>query len=268
MKTYKKYITLNKNSRGCYILDTIKGCCTCLQNNLMGCYGECYACKIAKRYRFDFSKSIIRDFKYDDKQLFFCGFKDLTHTNKIVNQIRKADMPFIRIGEMGDPSENWEHTIGICKEIYNYGKKIVIVTKHWKKIPDKLLKDIERMGLCINTSISALDNDEQIDDRLNEFHRLKNVCNSVLRIVSCDFNKQNEQGLHLAIIQEELFKNSKNIDTIFRPSVKNELVLKKIIKVERVKFLNSYCYASVFNKNTYLGYCNKCPDKCGIEIKH
>ena len=264
MKIYKSYITLNKNARGCYIIDTIKGCPACLKDNLNGCYDECYAYKIAKRYDFEFKKPVLRDFKYNDKQLYFYGFKDLTHINKIVNQIRKADMPFIRIGEMGDPSENWEHTIKICKEIYNYGKKIVIITKHWNTISDKLLKDIEKMNLYINTSISALDNDEQIDKRLNEFYRLKNVCNSILRIVSCDFNKQNEQGLHLSLIQKELFKNNKNIDTIFRPSINNKLVLKKVINVKKIRFLNSYCSASIFNKNTYFGYCNKCPDKCGL----
>jgi len=175
-------------------------------------------------------------------------------------------MPFVRIGEMGDPSENWEHTIKVCKTISVAEKPIVIVTKHWRTIPLILLKDFEKLNLCINTSISALDSNHEIEHRLDQFYNLKSYCSSILRIVSCDFNKENKEGRLRAKIQEELFEHTKNIDTIFRPSPNNPLVLNKIINVEKIKFLKSYITASVFNKETYFGDCEHCPEMCGLKF--
>ena len=165
MKNYKETITLNKNKRGCYILDTVKGCSGGILNCNKGCYGDCYAKNIADRYRFNFLDPKNRNINNEKYQMFLFGLKDQTHTNKIVKQIKSMDMPFVRIGEMGDPSENWEHTIYVCKEISSSGKKIVIVTKHWNLISDNILKDISCLDLCINTSISAIDDDEQIHMR-------------------------------------------------------------------------------------------------------
>lgn len=266
MKSYKKEITLNKNSRGCFILDTIKGCQTCLKNNENGCYGECYAKNIADRYGFDFSRSTKRDFKSYDRQLMFFDFKDESHLSSVIKKIKKSEALFIRIGEMGDPSEDWDHTIKICEQISCAGKPIVIVTKHWNILSDEFLKKIKKMNICINTSISALDTEEQFSHRISQFYRLKPFCKSVLRVVSCDFNKENEEGLSRSILQDELFSHVPNIDTIFRCKKTNPLVLNDVIKIKKIKFLSSFVYASVFNKKTYFGLCNECPDMCGINL--
>lgn len=267
MKVYKESITLNRNSRGCYILDTVKGCPGWILHGGRGCYGDCYAKNIANRYGFDFDKYRIRRFEKKDDQLYLFGLDDREHTNRIIREIKNADMPFVRIGEMGDPSVDWGHTLNVCNEISGAGKGIVIITKHWKTIPDIALKDVSRMGLCINTSISALDTDDQIEHRLSQFERLRNVCNSVLRIVSCDFNREHAHGLDRSFVQEELFKQPTHIDTVFRPSNKNYYVMKNIIKTKKVKFMRSFVLASVYNKNAYLGMCSGCPDICGIAIK-
>jgi hypothetical protein len=264
VKTYKETITLNKNNRGCYILDTVKGCSGGVQHGGRGCYGDCYAKNIADRYGFDFCKLKNRNLENKTDQFYLFGLEDITHTDKIIHQIKAADMPFIRIGEMGDPSEDWEHTIDICNAVSLAGKPIVIITKHWKIIPDKLLNKIHRLKLCINTSISALDNDVEIQHRLNQFYRLKNYCNSVLRIVSCDFNKDNPEGAGREVLQEELFKHNKHIDTVFRPSKNNPFVLRGVINTKKVKFLNSTVLASLHNEETYFGKCQDCPDMCGI----
>ena len=76
-----------------------------LLENPKGCYNDCYSLKTAKRYGIDFSKSIERSF-----------FNE-AHRLQIVRQIEKIDMDFIRIGCTGDPSENWEHTLNIIKQI-------------------------------------------------------------------------------------------------------------------------------------------------------
>lgn len=262
MKTYKHAITLIKNSRGCYILDTVKGCPAGALFEGRGCYGDCYAKSIASRYGFDFESFQLRQFQNNDPQLDLFGFTDKSHTDHIISQIRAADMPFVRIGEMGDPSLDWAHTLDVCNEIACAGKPIVIITKHWKEIPDERLGDLK--GLCINTSASALDTDAQIEYRLGQYERLKPYCNSVLRIVSCDFNRGNEEGERRAIIQERLFKADKVLDTVFRPSADNHFVLNGSINVEKVRFLKSSGLASVYNKDTYFGRCETCPDMCGI----
>ena len=265
MKTFKDKISLVKNGRGCYILDTVKGCSVCEKEKPNGCYGDCYAKNIASRYKFDFSNPIKRDFYKDEKQLMFFDFVDNGHLCDVIKQIKKKEVPFVRIGEMGDPSEDWDHTINVCSAISYAEKPIVIITKHWNTIPDYLLDSIRMIDLCINTSISALDSAEEIEHRLEQYHRLKKYCNSVLRIVSCDFNLDNPEGAIRAEIQEELFENENIIDTVFRPNIKNPLVINGVIKTIKIPFLKSKVLASVYNSKPYLGYCPTCPDMCGVK---
>lgn len=267
MKTYKEDITLNKNSRGCYILDTVKGCPAGALNEGKGCYGDCYAKNIATRYGFDFEQVRERRFNNETDQIYLFGLSDKTHTNKIIKEIAASDMPFVRIGEMGDPSLAWDHTIKVCSEIAGAGKPIVIITKHWKNIPVRLLGEISKLDICINTSVSALDNHKELEHRLRQFENLKKYCHSVLRIVSCDFNREHHDGLDRAIIQEELFKigGEDVIETVFRPSPTNHFVVKKIINTSKVRFLRKDTLASVYNKKTYFGMCSTCPDMCGIK---
>jgi len=265
MKVFKDIITLNKNSRGCYILDTVKGCSGCNENRPNGCYDNCYAQNIAKRYRFDFNNPVKRIFKTDKSVPMLFDFYDEKHMSEIIRQIKSIDMPFVRIGEMGDPSEDWEHTINVCSAISIAKKPIVIITKHWKEIPSALLPSIRSMDICINTSISALDSDQEIKYRLIQYEKLKSYCNSALRIVSCDFNLDTNDGYKKYLVQKELFKNTNIINTVFRPSVDNELVTSGIIKVEKVKFLRSKVLASMYYPDSFLGFCNDCPDMCGIK---
>lgn len=265
MNVFKDIITLNKNSRGCYILDTVKGCGICVKEKPQGCYGNCYAKNIADRYRFDFTNPINRIFSESDGQGYFDGYHDTKHEANIVSKIKKIDMPFVRIGEMGDPSEDWNHTIEVCKSISVAKKPIVIITKHWKVIPDSLLDDIKKLNITINTSVSAMDNSNELDHRIIQYKRFAKYCNSVLRVVSCDFNRDNDYGANMAKIQDKLFEYPNIIDTIFRPIAKNKIVTSGIIKVKKMEFLKSNVLASSHCDNPYLGMCNSCPDMCGIK---
>jgi hypothetical protein len=265
MKTYKPIISLIRNSRGCYILDTIKGCSGCNQSRPLGCYDNCYAQNIASRYNFNFQETVKRCFNENNKQLYFLDFSDTQHLCETIQNIKKIEMPFVRIGEMGDPSEDWEHTIKVCSAISCANKPIVIITKHWNIIPDNLLSTIRLLNITINTSISAMDTEIEIDNRLKQYKRLKKYCNSVIRIVSCDFNKENKEGHRMSILQDKLFKNDNIIDTVFRPYKNNRMVTENVIKVKKVKFLRSNVLASMYNKNAYLGMCDTCPDMCGVK---
>jgi hypothetical protein len=251
MNCYSEHISLNKNFRGVYELDTSKGCSYGMALNKAGCYGECYANRAAKRYGINFSKTIYRN------------FKDIKHINDIRNQIYNIDTKFIRVGVTGDPSSNWEHTLKIINLIGGI-KPIILITKHWKLFTNTQLNKLAKYNLCINTSISALDNTLLIKHRLNEYNRLKSYCKSVLRVVSCDFNTNNLTGMVYNNIQEMLFSNSFVIDNVLRVNENNPLVKMDIIKTEKHKFLSTTSLFSKKNKNTFTGFCKDCPDQCGL----
>jgi len=264
---YSEKISLNKNGRGVWVIDPIMGCKSGLARNPNGCYSDCYSARMANIYGYDFSKIVLR--KFENRQ----------HLMSIVNEIKNIDFPFIRMGNSGDPSENWDHTLNICKTIYEYlqkgqldlfnkiSKEIVIITKHWKALNEHGCQILKDCKVCINTSISAIDKPSDIRKRLNQYNRLKKYCKSILRIVSFDFNKNNDIGLYYSKIQDDLFKNENIIDTVFRPSKNNPLVENNIINVRQEKFLNSTVLISKFRNNTYFGDCDNCLEMCGITME-
>lgn len=264
MKQYKNIITLSKNKRGIWDMDTIKGCNSGLKEDPSGCYSDCYAYKTAKRYGIDFSKSINRH------------FKNKTHRDIIVKQIERIDMPFIRIGCSGDPSEDWAHTLEVIKQIKENSqlslfdisskKQIVIITRHWNKLTDHQLNEISRYNICINTSVSAMDRVGLINSSLHEYNRLKPYCKSILRVITCDFNKSNTIGYKLNIVQDELLNNNNVIDTVFRPSKNNRLILDGIINTKKSSFMKSNSLMSKNNKKAFTGKCSSCIELCGIGI--
>jgi len=255
MKPYNTKISLVKNGRGVYCIDTTMGCESGLKNEPGGCYNDCYAARIAKRYGHDFTQTVLRDFENE------------SHKRRILRQIRNVRMPFIRIGASGDPSENWEHTIKIIKTLSRCNLEIVIITRHWETLTYVQLEYLSTINVCVNTSVSALDKPELMDKCLSEYHRIKKYCKSVLRIVSCDFNMDNEIGHRLAKVQFELFKNESTLDTVFRPSKKNKFITDGIINVKEEVFNGKKQLASKFNRKTYMGKCSNCKEMCGVNIK-
>jgi hypothetical protein len=255
MREYSNKISVTKNSRGIYSLDTSIGCASGMKNEDGGCYNDCYAAKSAKLYGYDFSKTILRSFVNEKHRL------------KVVSQINKIKLDFIRIGTSGDPSENWNHTISIMKKIDMCNKQIVIITKHWTNLSIEQLEYLSTINVCINTSVSALDKPHLLSNSIDQYNILKKYCKSILRIVSCDFNLSNELGNKLSIIQNELFKNDDIIDTILRLNKKNELIKNGIINVKESKFLGKKALISKFNRNTYFGKCQNCHEMCGVSIK-
>lgn len=259
MRRYSNIISLTKNSRGVFSLDPLIGCTSGTRLDKRGCYGDCYASRIATIYGYDFTKTVKRD------------FKNLEHLKLTIHQINKVKLPFIRMGTMGDPSEDWEHTLCVISKIqeshqlkiWDVRKEVVIITKHWGNISDKQLSVLKSLKVCINTSVSALDEDMLLRNSLEQYNRLKPYCRSILRVVSCDFNKDNNEGLRLSKIQDELFKLPV-LDTVFRPSKKSKLVADGIILAKEGKFLGKRAFLSKFNKKTYIGNCNNCLEMCGV----
>ena len=263
MQKYSTTISLSKNSRGVTSIDPSIGCSSGIKLNKKGCYGDCYAARIARIYGYDFSNTVYRD------------FTTTAHLYKTRDEIRKIKLPFVRMGTMGDPSDNWGHTIKICEliqkepQLYlfaNNVKEIVIITKHWNNLTNSQLDRIKKLKICINTSISVLDNKQVLKNSLKQYERLKNYCKSILRLVSADFNIKNKTGIELDKKQAKIFKTYNVLDTILRVSPKNKYCLDGIINIEYSKFLGKKCHISRHNKKTFFGECNKCIEKCGINM--
>jgi hypothetical protein len=254
MRNYNDTISLVKNGRGVYCIDTTIGCSSGISHTPGGCYGDCYAARIAKRYGHDFSKTVLRK------------FKNQQHKREIISQINNIKMPFVRIGCSGDPSENWEHCIDVLKVISRCNIEIVIITRHWQLLTDAQLQYLSTLNICINTSVSALDNTDLLNTCIEQYRRIKKYCKSVLRIVSCDFNLKNEIGVQLHLLQKTLFSNDSTLDTVFRPSKNNYFVKNEIINIKKQVFNGNKSLVSKFYKKTYVGKCGNCIEMCGVNI--
>jgi hypothetical protein len=263
MKTFKGAISLVKNARGCYILDTVKGC-SITKVLPRGCYHDCYAKSIASRYKLDFETPVKREFKTETYQPSLFGFEDSKHLGQVWKQIKTARTKFIRIGEMGDPSQDWKHTLDVIEKIKTAGKKIVVITKHWNAVPNNLIPKLD--GICINTSVSALDTNEELTNRLGQYERLKPFCKSVLRVVTCDFNETTDEGAERNRTQNYLLRKERVLETVFRPGKYNPFLVNGIINARPEKFLKKEVMASKRDKSIYMGNCKNCIEQCGINL--
>ena len=60
-KRYAKRLTVEVNSKGVMDIDTVKGCSLGMKARpITGCYGSCYAAKLASLYGYDFPVSVSR----------------------------------------------------------------------------------------------------------------------------------------------------------------------------------------------------------------
>jgi hypothetical protein len=252
MKEYKNTITLTKNGRGIWTLDPIMGCKTGLEKNSKGCFSDCYAARTARIYGYDFSKNVLRYFNNEK------------HLKSIINKINKLDFDFIRMGNSGDPSEDWEHTISILEKLKGINKEVVIITRHWNKLTINQLERISKLNVCINTSISPIDDD--LHSSIEQYEILKKYCKSILRCVSFDFNTKNSKGMEYSMVQDWVFNTYDVLDTVFRCSKSNPLYKDGIIRIKETKFLGKKCNISKFNRKTYFGNCDNCIEKCGVNM--
>jgi len=250
MRSYSKKITLTENGRGVWTIDPIMGCSSGVKLDKKGCFSDCYAARNARIYGYNFSNNVLRFFENDK------------HKDSIIRKINKLKFPFIRMGNSGDPSENWEHTIYILESLKEINKQVVIITRHWNKLNLSQLKRLNNLNVCINTSISPID--KNIHVNIEQYELLKKYCESVLRCVSFDFNTKNNEGMKYSMVQDWIFNTYDVLDTVFRCSKSNDLYKKGIINIKETKFLSKNCFVSKKNKKTYFGNCVNCIDKCGM----
>jgi hypothetical protein len=261
MKRYRSNLTASINRKGVLDIDAYKGCdMGVAKYGENGCYGLCYAAKVAKLNGFNFANGSRRSLQRNSHQgSMFCKLGK----RAIYNMVKAHYLDWFRIGTMGDPSHSWDDTADIC-EWLGHLKTPVIVTKHWIKCEEIVLKRILKSGAVLNTSISALDGDREILNRIEEHNRFSKAgIRSVFRIVSCKFG-DTENGSILAERQKRLFSMGKSIDNPLRIGASDQRVLCGDIVVSRVTDMNTKTWISVNNKSAYIGICKNCPDQCGL----
>ena len=255
LQKYGTKLTVNENQKGVLDVDTVKGCTLGMKARPgTGCYGACYANKIAQAYGQNFPVSVSRKPADDERHL-------------IEKTIRKHPASWFRIGTMGDPCHDWQNTIEVCEWLHRI-KQPIIITKHWRAVPDDLLEQFEGCRVVFNTSVSALDTPEELKHRLSEWRRLSSHgIKSILRVVSCKFG-DTETGRNCDAVQKELFELAGKdvIDNPLRLTLTDQRVLDGDIIVQRRKDLSGLATISMFNPETYIGSCDMCPDQCGADV--
>lgn len=265
MNAYRPMLSATVNSKGVLDIDTVKGCaCGMRAYPGGGCYGLCYANKLATLYGYDFAQSVSREMEQPSNQIMF-SFAGAVGSNDIWRMVESHHLDWFRIGTMGDPCHDWQLTVKVCEWLCEL-RVPIIITKHWMIVPNDLLSRFAACNTVFNNSISALDTAQEIKHRLGQLYRLREAgIKSVLRIVSCEFG-DTQEGRRLDAIQRELFTHGPVIDNPLRIPASDPRVTRGDIIVEKRKDLDAVISISIANKETYIGHCDQCPDQCGLTI--
>jgi hypothetical protein len=219
-----------------------------------GCYGECYAYKIAKLYGFDFSISVSRQFMGRE------------HKGTIIKLMNTCAVGWYRIGTYGDPCYDWKHTVAICWALWHTRKIPVIVTKHWEVLSDEQVEKLRRLRAVVNTSVSGMDADNELKRRLGQRDRLISAgVKSVCRVVTCDYGRS-EWARTCKEKQDYLLSLKPIIDNPLRARKSNPRVVNgDIVLIRKNESVGGWGrFLSINDPCVYLGTCRNCPDQCGV----
>lgn len=253
LRRYRDVLTADVNEKGVLDVDVVKGCTAGMGARPDGgCYNACYAATIAKFRGLDFKRSVVRKV-YSRAQ-----------AEQIERAVKASPQGFFRIGTMGDPCHAWPETVETVQWLAPYAVP-VIVTKHWMKATDEQFRALIECGTVLNTSVSALDTARELRHREAQMARYASLGgHSMARVVSCDFNMDNAEGVRMAAVQERLFAYPYVIDNPLRVPATHPLVKAGVIKLVVQRDLNSERTISIARADAYVGSCEGCPDKCGL----
>lgn len=256
-RRYLPILTAVENQKGVLDVDTVKGCTLGMKARPEGgCYGECYANKIAERYGIDFTVSVSRKLTPATRTTVFCTVRDYPAS-------------WYRIGTAGEPCHDWDNTAEVCEYLSGTGKTPVIITKHWIPLTDEHIGRFRAVGAVFNTSVSGLDSDAQTRYRVAQIMRLRSAgVRSVARVVTCDYGNS-AWATAAKATQDYLLSLAPVIDNPLRAEASNPRVLSgDIILTRKPEAIGGGKLVSLHNENTYLGTCEACPDQCGVDNRY
>ncbi len=251
LRQYQPFLTVSENQKGVLDVDTVKGCTLGMRAQEGGCYGECYANKIAERYGIDFTVSVSRKLTTENKWGIFHAVKDWPAY-------------WYRIGTAGEPCHDWDNTLEVIEFLQDAGKVPVIITKHWIPLSGLHIARLSAASAVVNTSVSGFDTDAQIKHRVAQMKRLEaGGVRSVARVVSCEFGST-DWAIDAKRKQDYLMTLKPVIDNPLRAEKSNIHVLRgDILLTRRDDAVGGGKLVSLNDQNAYLGTCPECPDQCG-----
>jgi hypothetical protein len=253
---YKSILTISENQKGVLDIDTVKGCTVGMEKYPVGgCYDECYAFKLSRRTGVDFRKSISRK------------ILDREHLATLLKLLKTFPISWYRIGNMGDPSHDWDNTITVINALRHAHKIPVIVSKHWVSLQSDQIKKLKQLNAVFNVSTSGLDSDDEIKYRVEQLARLRyEGLQSICRVVTCKFGRS-QWAQNCNDKQNYLLSLVPAIDNPLRTKLSNKYVLRGDIEIMKKKdsIGGGGKNVSLNSKKTFIGKCDDCPDQCGID---
>lgn len=254
-RKYGSALTVSVNLKGVVDVDTVKGCTLGMRARPgTGCYGECYANKIANQYGLAFDVSVRR------------GFVDQwSHRDRIIRELLDLPAKWYRIGVMGEPCHAWTHTLNIVKSLRPARKTAVIISKHWIPLSDDHVSRLLELDAVMNISLCGLDTDDEMTHRLAQLKRLIGYgVPCVPRVITCEYG-DSEWAQECKRKQDYLLSLPGVIDNPLRVSPSNPHVINGDIKTtRRHDAIGGGTLISFHDQNVFLGHCDDCPDQCGV----
>ena len=253
-RRYKGVLSVSVNQKGVLDVDTVKGCTIGMRTRPDGgCYGECYAAKIAARYGINFSTSVSRRLMPWD-------------WNKVFGAVRDFRAHWYRIGTFGEPCHDWKNTLSVCEALRDTGKTPIIITKHWITLTDEEVGRLRAVQAVVNTSTSGLDTDAETAHRVGQIERLRAAgVRSINRVVTCAYG-ESDWARTARDRQDYLLSIGPVIDNPLRARKSNPRVLSGEILIERhATNSGGGKMVSLHSPRAYLGTCANCLDQCGVE---
>ncbi|REF28553.1 hypothetical protein BDD26_3482 [Xenorhabdus cabanillasii] len=151
--------------------DVVTGCLP----ESMACYGMCFSAISSWENGIDFGKRIDNQL---DEAIFLSDLHALPHCQK-----------YIRCGWNSDPSWNWPLSIRMTELARDTGLLMIFITKAFRKMSDDIMRRLITAKAEIRVSVSALDTNVQLKQRLDFIENYRNAGGIVIPIVLTAFFK-------------------------------------------------------------------------------
>ena len=256
-RLYQNALTVQVNRKGVVDVDTVKGCTLGMRAYPDGgCYGECYARKIAAMNGIDFGTSVSRYI-----------VDNWNHRDHVIKNLLDTGASCYRIGTMGDPCHDWDHTVHVISALKPAKMTAVIISKHWKPLTDSHISQLLELNVVVHVSTSGLDTEAEIRHRIGQLDRLRGYGIPVVnRIVTCAFGVS-PWARERAERQAYLLSVGPVIDNPLRVSAANERVQSgDILTTRRPDSVGGGKLVSLHSASAYLGPCATCADQCGVGL--
>jgi hypothetical protein len=159
------------------------------------CYGNCFAAKAAFSNGLNFGKHS----------------ENILNEKVLLNDLKNIHpkQKFVKNGFNSDPSLNWLKAIEFAKIINQSGKYLIFVTKCLVLPKKDILYALAQLNLELRISISALDSNKELKERIEVIKEFRKLGGTVIpNVITADFSnielKERQQNLIEFIKNEDL----------------------------------------------------------------